>query len=151
MTTVIPYLCVRDAAAALDFYRIAFDAVEDARWTEDDGRIVHAQFTIGEATCFVADEHPEIGVRAPSAYGGTPVSLVLRVADADATVARAVAAGATVEQAVADHPYHERRGWVVDPFGHRWAVNSRTEEVTEQELRERIGEERGSAISQHRE
>ncbi|MFC7326144.1 VOC family protein [Marinactinospora rubrisoli] len=134
---VSPYLYVRDAAAALDFYRIAFDAVEDTRTTEDDGRIGHARFTLGDTVCFVADEKPEIGARAPSGDGGTSVALVLRVADADATVARAVAAGATIERGVTEQPGGERRGWVVDPFGHRWAIDSHVVEVTEEELRER--------------
>ncbi|QBI51927.1 VOC family protein [Streptomonospora litoralis] len=137
---LICYLCVDGAAAALDFYRRAFGATEDQRWTGEDGRIGHARMTVEGMPVYLADEHPEIGVRGPHSYGGTAVSLVLTVADADAAFDAAVAAGATVERPVADQPHGARTGWLRDPFGHRWGITSTTAEVSEEELRGRVGD-----------
>lgn len=99
MTEVTPYLIVDGAAAALEFYLKAFGAVEDSRWTDAGGRTGHAQFTIGGAVFYLADEHPESGIRGPRSLGGSSVSLMLEVPDADAALDRAAAAGAAV-----DHP-----------------------------------------------
>jgi PhnB protein len=124
MESVIPYLSVHDAAAALAFYAEAFGAVEDERWTDDAGRVGHAQLSIGSAVLFLSDEYPEFGAVAPRSLGGTSVSLHLTVADADAAQASAVAAGATEDRPVTEDPDGRRSGWVVDPFGHRWNVSS---------------------------
>src|SRR5215475_14061597 len=110
MTTLSPYLCCKDAARALLFYRQAFGATERSRIQENDGRIGHAELAVGEATIMLADEFPEIGFRSPPSLGGSPVLFHLCVADADAAFARAMAAGATAKEAVADHPYGERSG-----------------------------------------
>jgi PhnB protein len=124
MSTLTPYLCCTDAAAAITFYGAALGAVEVERWTADDGRIGHAELDIAGNPVFLADEHPEIGVVSPTTLGRTPVSFVLHVPDADAAVERAVAAGASVERPVADQPGGRRGGWIVDPFGHRWNLMS---------------------------
>ena len=135
------YLCCADAAAAIDFYTAVFGAVEVQRWTAPDGRIGHAELELAGQRFYVADEHPEIGVRGPHALGGTAVSLVLSVPDADATVARAVDAGATLERPVTMQEFGARAGWIVDPFGHRWNVQTPVEEVSLDRLRERVGDE----------
>jgi PhnB protein len=129
MSTLTPYLCCTDAAAAIAFYNVAFGATETERWTADDGRIGHAQLDIHGNMVFLADEHPEIGVVSPTTLGRTPVSFVLGVADADAAVERAVAAGATVERPVTDNPGGRRAGWIVDPYGHRWNLSTNSAET----------------------
>lgn len=141
MATVTPYLCVSDAAAAIGFYQRAFGAAEEMRMTDASGKVGHAEITIGTARIFVADEWPDGGVYGPGRYGGTPVSLVLQVDDVDAVFERAVAAGATVERPVTDQPYGERSGWLIDPFGHWWSVATTIEELSRNDLRERVGAE----------
>jgi PhnB protein len=136
-----PYLCCADAAAAIDFYTTVFGAVQVQRWTALDGRIGHAELELAGQRLYVADEHPEIGVRGPRALGGTAVSFVLRVPDADATMARAVGAGATLERPVTMQEFGARAGWIVDPFGHRWNVLTPVEQVSMERLRERVGDE----------
>ncbi len=104
------YLCVRDAAAAMDFYARAFGARELFRLTEPDGRIGHAEVALDGHTLMLSEEYPDMGVRSPEHLGATPVTLHLHVDDADALVARAVAAGGTLERAMQDHFYGERSG-----------------------------------------
>jgi PhnB protein len=122
------YLCCKDAARALAFYAKAFGAVEVMRYTEPapDGRIGHAELELGAGYLMLADEYPEIGFRSPTTLGGTPVLLHLEVADVDAVYQRALDAGATVHEAPADKPQHDRRGRLVDPFGHIWILSGPT-------------------------
>ena len=137
---LVPYLCCPDAAAAIEFYVSVFGATEVQRWTDDSGRIGHAELSLAGEPLFLSDEYPEIGVRGPRAYGGTPVSLVLSVADPDATVARAVAAGATVERPVKDQDDGSRAGWIFDPYGHRWNLQNQGLDLPVDQLRDRIGD-----------
>jgi PhnB protein len=132
-----PYLSIRDAARALDFYRDAFGATERSRLMQPDGRVGHAEIMIGEAQIMLADEFPEMGFKGPLAFGGTPVTMHLYVADVDAFTARAVAAGATLERPVADQFYGDRSGTIVDPFGHRWMIATHKEDVSEEEMQRR--------------
>ena len=134
-----PYLTCRDAAAAIEFYRAAFVADEEMRLADPQGRIAHAQLRIHGALLMLAEEFPGFG-QSPAALGGTAVTLHLYVADADAVVARAVAAGATVERAVQDQFYGDRSGTIVDPFGHRWMISMRVEAVSTEEMRRRYAE-----------
>ena len=121
---ISPYLAVADARAALAFYVEAFGAVPRGQVYEmEDGRIGHAELLIGETVLMLADEYPEIDLLGPLARGGSTTSLHLTVPDVDAVVARAVAAGATLEREVADAPYG-RTGVVLDPAGHRWMVQT---------------------------
>jgi PhnB protein len=138
MNTLTPYLCCADAAAAITFYQVAFGAVEVERWTADDGRIGHAQLDMQGNPVYLADEHPEIGVVSPTTLGRTPVSFVLEVADADAAVEQAVAAGATLERSVTDSPDGRRAGWIVDPYGHRWNLSAQSAQAAA--LPDRVGE-----------
>jgi PhnB protein len=138
---LVPYLCCADAASAIDFYTSVFGASETQRWTADDGRIGHAELDLGGDPLYLADEHPEIGVRGPLAHGGTAVSFVLTVADADLTVAKALEAGATLERPVVLQHDGARAGWIVDPFGHRWNLSTPVEEAPVDQLRGRVGDQ----------
>jgi uncharacterized glyoxalase superfamily protein PhnB len=131
---LVPYLSVHDAAGALAFYARAFGAVERMRMTGDDGRIGHCEFTIGTVRVMMADEHPDIGFVGPRALGGSPVLLHLEVADVDASHDRAVAAGAESTHPPSDQAYGDRNATIVDPYGHRWTLSQRVEEVTLDEL-----------------
>lgn len=124
---VTPYLSARDAVAALDFYIEVFGAVEAIRVMGDDGRVGHAEFSIGSARVYLADEYPEIGVSSPQTLGGTSVTLHVEVSDVDALFARAVAAGAQSLGDPADQPHGARHGTLVDPFGHRWMLSQQVE------------------------
>jgi PhnB protein len=132
-----PYLIVDGAAKALEFYKRAFDATERMRMPGPGGKIGHAEVSIGDSVIMLADEHPEIGARGPHAYGGTPVSLHLYVPDVDATVKKAVAAGAKLVNPVADKFYGDRMGTIEDPFGHRWHVSTHLEDVPPDEMARR--------------
>ena len=123
---VVPYLAVVGGAEALDFYVAAMGAVERTRITNDDGALAHAEFTIGAARFYLADEWPRMSVRSPLSLGGNSVSLSMEVDDAPAWVARATAAGARIERPVEPGPEEGfQAGWIVDPFGHRWHLTSR--------------------------
>lgn len=131
------YLCVRDAAAAIDFYARAFGARELFRLTEPSGRVGHAEIDLDGHVLMLSEEYPELGVRSPERLDATPVTLHLHVEDADALVARAVAAGGTLERDLQDHFYGERSGTVRDPFGHRWLIGHAIETVTPEEMQRR--------------
>ncbi len=121
--TITPYLCVHDAAAALDWYRRTFRATID-NVVEWEGKIGHAEVTFGGATFYLSDEAPALGVLSPRSLGeGNSASYVVLVAAVDELVERAVAEGATLQRPVEDS-YGTRNGWIVDPFGHRWNLAS---------------------------
>ena len=132
-----PYLCVRDAAAAIDYYARAFGATEQMRLTEPGGRVGHAEVAFDGHLLMLSEEYPEMGVRSAETLGATPVTLHLHVDDADALVARAVAAGGTLERPCEDHFYGERSGTVRDPFGHRWLIGHAIEDVAPEEMQRR--------------
>ncbi len=122
--TLGSYIAVDDARRALDFYVRAFDAHRRGEpYVMDDGRIGHAELAVGDSVLMLADEFPEIDMLSPRTRGGPSQSLYLRVADVDATVRRAVDAGARLERAPADYDYG-RNGVIVDPSGHRWMIGS---------------------------
>lgn len=137
--SVIPYLVVDDAAAAIDFYVQVFGATEVMRM-EMEGRIGHAELAIGDSHVMLADEHPEMGYRGPRAFGGSPVTIMVYLPDVDAVFARAIDAGATAERAVEDQFYGDRSGTFVDPFGHRWIVATHVEDVAPEEMERRMAE-----------
>lgn len=134
---VFPYLCVRGAAKAIDFYVQAFGAREKFRLTEPSGRIGHADLEFGGASVMLADEFPEYGILGPESIGGSAVTIHLHVDDADAVIARAVAAGAQVLIAPQDQFYGERSGRIRDPFGHSWNIGHSIEAVTPDEMQRR--------------
>ena len=140
MTKLVPYLCTSGAAAAIDFYTKALGAEETFRLAGDDGKIGHATMLIGGDTFYLSDEWPEGNVVSPETLGGTPVSLHLDVDDVDAAFRRAVEAGATAEREPADQFYGDRNAVVRDPFGHRWMLSSRVEDVPAEEMKRRANE-----------
>ena len=136
--TITPYLIVQGAAAAIDFYKKAFGATELMRMPMPGGKIGHAEIQIGNSRLMMADEFPEMGAKAPPAFGGSPVGLMVYVEDVDAVFNRAVAAGAKVKKAVADQFYGDRSGQLTDPFGHEWTVATHKEDLTMEEIARRM-------------
>lgn len=145
--SVTPYLCIKNAAAALDFYQHAFGATERMRMTDPSGKIGHAEIGIGDSAIMLCDEFPDMDVRSPQAIGGTPVMMHLYVEDVDAFVARAVAAGAKLLSPVEDQFYGDRGGKLADPFGHTWWVATHVEDVPPQEIEKRAMEVFGNPVS----
>jgi PhnB protein len=136
--TATPYLIVREAARALDFYKRAFGAAELMRFTVSGGKLGHAEMRIGDSVIMLADESPEMAARSPEAYGGSPVSIALYVEDADAVFNQAIAAGAKVVRPVKDQFYGDRSGTLVDPFGHTWTVATHKEDISLEEMNRRL-------------
>jgi PhnB protein len=135
-----PYLIVDGAAKAIDFYKKVFGATEKMRMPSPGGKVGHAELTLGDSMIMLADEHPEMGARAPHAYGGSAVSLMLYVPDVDATVATAIAGGAKIVRKVENQFYGDRMGTIEDPFGHRWYVATHVEDVPPEEMAKRAAD-----------
>lgn len=135
--TATPYLIIKGASKALDFYKKAFGATELLRMPQPDGRIGHAEIKIGDSPIMLADEFPEMGARSPQALGGSPVSIMLYVDDVDSFSKQAVAAGMKVVRPVKDQFYGDRSGSFEDPFGHQWHISTHVEDVAPGELQKR--------------
>ncbi|MBA3259833.1 MAG: VOC family protein [Gemmatimonadales bacterium] len=140
---VYPYLCVRDAAAAIAFYIRIFGAEEVLRLTEPGGRIGHAELKLGPLVIMLVDEHPEYGIRSPLAFGGTGTTLHLHVDDVDTLTARAREAGATVLREPEDFGHGERQSRLRDPFGHEWLLGHELEAISPAEIKRRYEEGSG--------
>ena len=137
-SAVAPYLCVSNAAEAIDFYAAAFGAVEEFRLTEPGGKIGHAQILINGGLVMLSDEYPDFGARAPAAFGGSPVALHVSVADCDAATERATKAGATLLRPPKDEFYGDRSAMVACPFGYRWHLTAKGESVSPEEMQRRM-------------
>jgi len=137
--TVTPYLAIKNAAKALEFYKRAFGATESYKLMMPDGRVGHAEIRLGDSLVMLSDEFPEYGGKAPDTLGGSPVSLHLYVEDVDAFVKKALAAGAKERKAVTDQFYGDRSGQLEDPFGHLWWVATHKEDVAPEEMQKRVG------------
>ena len=135
--TATPYLYIRGAAAAIEFYKKAFGATELFRMGGPDGKIGHAEIKIGDSPIMMSDEHLEIGATSPQTCGGTTVSILLYVENVDAVFAQAVAAGAGVERPVENKFYGDRMGSLKDPFGHVWHIGTHVEDVSPAEMQRR--------------
>lgn len=135
--TATPYLIVRGAAQAIEFYKNAFGARENLRVNAPGGMIGHAEIQIGNSRIMLADEFPQMGFKGPQSLGGTPTGIVLYVENADAAFAQAVAAGANVVKPMQDQFYGDRSGTVTDPFGHLWTIGSRKENLSAAEIEKR--------------
>ena len=136
--TATPYLVIKGAAAAIDYYKKAFGATEVVRMAGPDGSIMHAEIKIGDSMIMLGEENPQMGATAPTSLGGSPVGLCLYVPDVDKRFAGAVAAGATVKKAVQDQFYGDRSGTVVDPYGHLWTIATHIEDVAPDEMNRRF-------------
>ncbi len=135
--SVTPYLIVDGAAAAIEFYKKAFGAIEMVRMPAPGGRVGHAEIKIGDSHVMLADEDLAMNARSPKSVGGSPISLLLYVENVDKTVERALAAGAKLERPVEDKFYGDRMGGIQDPFGHLWYVGTHIEDVSPEEMRRR--------------
>lgn len=132
-----PYLRVKNAPSAIEFYKKAFGVTEKFRLTEPSGRVGHAELAFGGVTVMISEEYPEYGILGPESIGGTGVSIHLHVDDCDALIARAVASGAQLVREPKDQFYGERSGTVRDPFGHEWLIGHEIEKVTPEEMQRR--------------
>src|SRR2546422_10399539 len=141
--SVTPYLIIRGASQALDFYKKAFGAVELFRFPTPDGKIGHAEIKIGDSPVMLADEFPEMGAKSPPTIGGSPVTIHLYVEDVDKTFAQAIAAGAKETRPVKDQFYGDRAGQLEDPFGHKWYIATHKEELTMEEVKRRAAAQVG--------
>jgi PhnB protein len=136
-STATPYLIVKGAAEAIEFYKRAFGATEMLHMADPQGRIGHAEIRIGDSVIMLADEHPAMGYRGPRALGGSSVSILLYLDDVDTVFERAVKAGAKALRPVADQFYGDRSGTLEDPFGHVWTIATHVEDVPPEELKRR--------------
>jgi PhnB protein len=142
---VTPYLSIRGAAQAIEFYKKAFDAKELMRMPGPEGKVGHAEVRIGGSRVMLADEYAEMDFLGPQSRGGTTVTLHVYVKDVDTVVDRAVAAGAKLVRPVENQFYGDRTGTVEDPFGHVWHLATHVEDVPPKELKRRAAEKAGSA------
>lgn len=139
MHSVTPHLVCKGATQAIAFYVQAFGAVELARLPAPDGRLMHAMIRIGDTPLMLVDEFPEQGCLGPQALKGSPVTLHLYVTDVDATVARAVEAGARITLPVSDMFWGDRYGRLEDPFGHQWSVATHIRDLSPEEIAAAMG------------
>jgi PhnB protein len=136
--TVTPYLVIKGAAKAIDFYKNAFDAKVVVRMDGPNSTVGHAELQIGDSRIMLADENPQMGNRSAESIGGSPVSLYVYVPDCDKIVDKAVAGGAKVLKPTADQFYGDRSGFIQDPFGHLWGIATHKEDVSAEEMKERM-------------
>lgn len=136
MHSVTPHLVCAGAADAIEFYKKAFGAKEGGRLPTAEGKIMHAQITIGDSAIMLVDEFPDMGALGPKALKGSSVTIHLYVEDVDTFVARAVAAGAKITMPVADMFWGDRYGRLEDPFGHHWSVATHKRDVTAEEMQQ---------------
>jgi PhnB protein len=137
--SITPYLIVKGAAQAIEYYKSVFGATEVFRMDQPDGKVGHAELKIGDSRVMLADENLNMGAGHASAasIGQSPVSLYLYIPDVDRVVERAVAAGAKILKPVQDQFYGDRSGFIQDPFGHLWGIATHVEDVAPKELEER--------------
>jgi PhnB protein len=135
--SLTPYLIVNGAALAIDFYREAFGAEEELRLTDPEGKIGHAELTIGEGRVMLADEYADFGALSPASVGGTPVHIHIYVEDVDQVVERALAAGGMLIREVKLEFFGDRTCTLVDPFGHHWQLATCVEELSPEEMQRR--------------
>lgn len=136
--TTTPYLIVKDASAAIDFYKGAFGANELCRMPAPDGKIMHAEITIGDSHIMLSDESSANEIKSPQTLKGAASALFLYVEDVDAAFKQALKAGAKESQPLQNMFWGDRFGKLTDPFGHLWLLASRVEEVSPAEIEERM-------------
>jgi PhnB protein len=136
MHTVTPHLTCAGAAAAIEFYKRAFEAVEAGRMAGPDGKLMHAMIRIGDSAVMLVDEFPDYGAFGPQHFKGSPVTIHLYVAHVDAFVKRAVDAGAKITMPLADMFWGDRYCQLEDPFGHRWSVATHIRDLTPEEMQQ---------------
>jgi len=136
--TATPYLIIKDAASAIEFYKKAFGAIELERITDAEGKVRHGEIKIGDSPFMITDESPEYPEwLSPQSRGGTPVHIYLYVEDVDAVFSQAIAAGSKQLLPVQNQFYGDRSGGVTDPFGHIWYIATHIEDVSPEEIKRR--------------
>ena len=138
--TLTPYMTVRDAVRAIDFYKQAFGAQERGVMKSPDGKVMHAELKIGDSVIMLADEFPEFGAVAPESGASTSMGLHIYVTDVDDAFDRAVKAGAKVEMPVSDQFWGDRYGKLRDPFGHKWSIATHVKDMSADEMKESMDE-----------
>ena len=138
--TITPFMTVRNAARAIEFYKQAFGAQEIGVMKGPDGKVMHAELKIGDSIIMMGDEFPEYGSLSPESVGGSSGGLHIYVPNVDEAFDRAVKAGAQVEMPVADQFWGDRYGRLKDPFGHRWSIGTRVREVPMDEMKKAMDE-----------
>jgi PhnB protein len=136
--SVTPYLFIKGAASAIDFYKNVFGATERMRMPGPKGEIMHAELKIGDSVVMLGEENIQMGAKSPLSLGGSAISLYVYVTDVDATVVKATDAGAKLVRPVKDQFYGDRSGTVIDPFGHIWSVATHVEDVSPEEMKKRM-------------
>ena len=134
--SITPYLVIKGADRAIEYYKKAFGATEIMRMEAPDGKVGHAELKIGDSIFMLGEEMPQTGYRAPQ--GGSPVGLMLYVNDVDHVFKQAVAAGGRVDKEIKDQFWGDRNGSVYDPFGHLWTIATHVEDVSEDEMKRRM-------------
>jgi PhnB protein len=135
--SVTPYLIIKGAADAIEYYKKAFGATELFRMPQPDGKIGHAEIKIGDSPIMIADEFPEMNYLGPQSLGGTAVSILLYVDDVDTVFPRALSEGGTEQKPLQDQFYGDRSGTLKDPFGHVWTIATHTEDLSPEEIGKR--------------
>lgn len=136
--SVTPYLIIKGASDAIEFYKKAFGATELFRMPAPGGKVGHAEIKIGDSPIMLADESPEMGYVGPATLGGTPVSIMIYVEDVDTVYNQAIAAGGKELKPLQDQFYGDRSGSLKDPFGHTWHVATHKEDVSPEEMDKRM-------------
>jgi len=135
--SVTPYLSVKGASDAIEFYKKAFDAIELFRLDMPGGIIGHAEIQIGNSRIMIADPCDDVSFADPKTLGGSTVGLYVYVDDVDRMFSQSVAAGAKSVKPVEDQFYGDRIGTIEDPYGHRWFIATHIEDLTPEELNTR--------------
>jgi PhnB protein len=138
--SITPYLTVRDATRAIEFYKQAFGAQERGVFKTPDGKVMHAEITIGDSIIMLGDEFPEFGSLSPESTGGAGMGLHIYLDGVDAAFDRAVKAGAQVEMPVVDQFWGDRYGKLRDPFGHKWSIATHTKDLSLDEMKHNMDE-----------
>lgn len=136
--TVTPFLFIRDAANAIEFYKKAFGAEELMRLEMPNGKIAYAAVKIGDSPIMLADEFPEMDVRSPQTLGGSPITIHLYVDDVDKFIAQAISVGAKPVKPIQDQFFGDRSGSVIDPYGHTWNIATHKENISNEEIIKRF-------------
>ena len=132
--TLTPYMTVRDAARAIEFYKQAFGAEEKGVMKGPDGKVMHAELRIGDSLFMLADEYPQFGSLSPQSTGGSGMGLHIYVEDVDSSFDRAIKAGGKVEMPVSDMFWGDRYGKLVDPFGHKWSIATHKQDLSAEDI-----------------
>jgi PhnB protein len=145
--SVTPYLFIKGAADAIDYYTKVFGAKERMRMPGPNGRVIHAELQIGDSVIMLADENLEIGAKSPKTLGGASSSLHIYLENVDKIAEKAVSSGAKLVRPIKDEFYGDRAGTIVDPFGHMWSIATHVEDVSPEEMKKRMSKAMSQAAA----